>query len=67
MPSKELYLDCATAALAALADAGIPADIQELLVRGDAYRGIASGALSKAVKAARDIMLAASALGEQSE
>ncbi len=59
MPSNELYLDCATAALTALAEAGIPADIQELLVRGDVSRGIAPGALSKAVKASSDIILAA--------
>lgn len=58
MPSKELYLNCATATLAALAEAGIPADIQELLVRGDVSRGIAPGALSKAVKASSDTILA---------
>lgn len=96
MPSKELCLDCATAMLNALTEAGIPADIQELLVRGDVSLGIAPGALSKAVKASSNTilsalqyptevmtangyvhcynpdrtwsaMLAASALGEQSE
>lgn len=59
MPSKELYLDCATAMLTALTEAGIPADIQELLVRGDVSLGIAPGALSKAVKASSNTILAA--------
>lgn len=38
-----------TAALVALAEAGIPTDVQELLVRGDASRGIAPGAILKAL------------------
>lgn len=37
----------------ALAQAGIPPDIQELLVRGNPSRGIAPGALAKAIAAAR--------------
>jgi len=41
----------ATAALTALAEHGIPPDVQELLVVGNPDRGIAPGALSKAVKA----------------
>lgn len=45
-------LDAATAALVALAEAGIPTDIQELLVRGDPLRSIAPGALSKCFRAA---------------
>lgn len=40
------------AALLALAEAGIPTDVQELLVNGDADRGIAPGALLKALSAA---------------
>lgn len=40
------------AALIALAEAGIPFDVQELLVNGDADRGIAPGALLKALTAA---------------
>ena len=42
----------AVAALTALAEHGIPPDIQELLIFGNAARGIAPGALSKALKAA---------------
>jgi len=38
-----------TAALVALTEAGIPTDVQELLVRGDASRGIAPGAIIKAL------------------
>jgi hypothetical protein len=38
-------------ALTALAVAGIPPDVQELLVYGDPVRGIAPGALSKACAA----------------
>lgn len=39
------------AALIALARANIPPDVQELLVRGDAMRGIAPGALTALIKA----------------
>ena len=39
------------APLVALAEAGIPPDVQEMLVRGDPMRGIAPGALSKALTA----------------
>lgn len=39
------------APLIALAQAGIPTDVQELLVQGDAMRGIAPGALEKAITA----------------
>lgn len=39
------------AALTALAEANIPTDVQELLVRGDPMRGIAPGALAKAIAA----------------
>jgi len=46
----------ASAALVALAEHGIPADLQELLVYGNPDRGISPGALSKAVQA---ILLAA--------
>lgn len=42
-------LDQTTAAMIALAEAGIPADVQELLVRGDPDRGIAPGAIAKAL------------------
>ncbi len=38
-----------TSALVALAQAGIPTDVQELLIRGDASRGIAPGAILKAL------------------
>jgi hypothetical protein len=41
-----------TAALIALAESSIPVDIQELLIRGDAMRGIPPGALDKAIAAA---------------
>lgn len=41
----------ATAALVVLTEYGIPPDVQELLVYGDANRGIAPGALSKAIRA----------------
>jgi hypothetical protein len=51
-------LEMATAALVALAEHGIPSDIQELLVLGNPDYGIAPGALSKAVRA---ILLAAHA------
>ena len=37
-------------ALTVLAQCNIPPDIQELLVRGDPMRGIAPGALSKAIE-----------------
>lgn len=41
-------LDAATAGIVALAQHGIPTDVQELLVRGDPMRGIKPGALSAA-------------------
>lgn len=43
--------ELAAGVLAALAQAGIPPDVQELLVYGDPVRGIAPGALSKACAA----------------
>ena len=45
-------LNALTAALVALAQAGIPTDIQELLVSGNARQGIAPGALAAAIRAA---------------
>lgn len=42
----------ATAALIALAQHGIAPDVQEMLIRGNALRGIAPGALSAAIAAA---------------
>lgn len=42
-------LDAATAALISLTEAGIPTDVQELLIVGDPSRGIAPGSLSKAI------------------
>jgi hypothetical protein len=42
------------AALIALAEFNVPADIQELLLRGDAMRGIPPGALRAAIKATRE-------------
>lgn len=39
------------APLVALAEAGIPPDVQELLVQGDPMRGISPGALAKAIDA----------------
>lgn len=47
--ANELKLDQTTAAMVALAEAGIPTDVQELLVRGDPDRGIAPGAITKAL------------------
>jgi hypothetical protein len=44
--------DAHIAALTALAEAGIEPDVQELLVAGNPSRGIAPGALTKALKAA---------------
>lgn len=41
------------AALVSLTDSGIPPDIQELLVHGDAKRGIPAGALYRALVSAR--------------
>ena len=41
----------ATAALTALAEHGIPPDVQELLVRGKPNMGVKPGALSKAAAA----------------
>jgi hypothetical protein len=46
MPTVDLV-----APLVALAESGIPADIQELLVQGDPMRGVAPGALAKAIAA----------------
>lgn len=40
-----------SAAMTALAESGIPTDVQELLLRGDAARGISPGALRKALAA----------------
>lgn len=45
-------LKAATAALTALAEHGIPPDVQELLVYGNAATGVRPGALSSAVAAA---------------
>lgn len=45
-------LRASIAALAALTERGIPPDVQELLVHGAPERGIAPGALSKALRAA---------------
>ena len=45
-------LDAATAALTALAEHGIPTDVQELLIRGNPAMSVSPGALSKAVQAA---------------
>lgn len=42
-------IDAATAALISLTEAGIPTDVQELLIVGDPSRGIAPGSLSKAI------------------
>lgn len=42
-------------ALLALTEAGVPSDVVELLVRGDPMRGIAPGALHKAITAAMEI------------
>jgi hypothetical protein len=44
-------LEAAAAGILALAEHGIPADIQELLVRGSLRQGIRPGALSAAFKA----------------
>jgi hypothetical protein len=41
-------------ALVILAQAGIPTDIQELLVAGNPMKGIAPGALERAILAERD-------------
>lgn len=45
-----LELEMTTAALVALAEHGIPPDIQELLVHGNPSQGIAPGALGKAIR-----------------
>lgn len=45
-----------TAALLALAQHGIPPDIQELLLAGDPTRGIAPGALRAALDAVEDAL-----------
>jgi len=45
-----------TAALVALAEAGVPTDVQELLIHGNPARGIPPGALKAAIKAAKDIV-----------
>lgn len=45
-----------TAALMALAEAGIPTDIQELLIHGDPSRGIPPGALKAALKASSGVI-----------
>ena len=47
-----LSLRLTTAALLALAQHGVPADVQEALVRGDPASGIPPGALREAAKAA---------------
>lgn len=44
-------LDAATAAVVALAEHGVPVDIQELLVRGNPAIGVRPGALLAATKA----------------
>lgn len=45
----KVRLDAATAALISLAEAGIPTDVQELLIVGDPSLGVAPGSLSKAI------------------
>ncbi len=45
----KVRLDAATAALISLSEAGIPTDVQELLIVGDPSRGIAPESLSKAI------------------
>lgn len=52
MSDNEMHMAMASAALVALAQRGIPADLQELLIYGDPMRGIAPGALSHAIQAA---------------
>ena len=47
-------IDQTTAALVALTEAGIPVDVQEILVRGDPARGIAPGAINRALERAGD-------------
>lgn len=44
-------LEAAAAGILALAEHGIPVDVQELLVRGSLSRGIRPGALSAAFRA----------------
>lgn len=48
----DVDVEAATAALLALAEHGIPPDVQELLVHGDGRGTVAPGALSKALCAA---------------
>lgn len=50
-PSVDPDVEAAAAGLCALAEYGIPVDVQELLVRGDPMRGIRPGALSACIKA----------------
>lgn len=51
MPNEPSMIDAETSALVALAEANIPPDIQELLVRGDPTRDIKPGALRRALLA----------------
>lgn len=50
MSLEDIELEMEVAALMALAEHGIPSDIQELLMYGSKRQGIAPGALRKAVK-----------------
>lgn len=45
--------DADVVALVTLAQSGIPTDVQDLLIRGDAMRGIAPGAITKVLGAER--------------
>lgn len=45
-----------TAALVALAEGGIPADVQELLIHGNPAMGVPPGALKAAIKASRKVV-----------
>jgi len=45
----DAFLDYQAAFLVALAQAGVPADVQELLVHGNARNGIPAGALARAI------------------
>jgi hypothetical protein len=51
MSADPIDIEAAAAGLLALAEHGIPPDIQELLVRGDPMRGIRPGALIASIKA----------------
>lgn len=49
--SEDPDVNASVAGLLALAEHGIPVDVQELLVHGDPSRGIRPGALSACIKA----------------